>query len=487
MSLSLFAQNDFEAFVKQREASYDNFKQKTNDEYESFRKRINDEYASMLERSWKEFQAFSKIEVPEDKVKPVPPVVYPKDDKQDNPQPKLLPYKDVVPAPKPTPQPEPIAPINEIPQPVTPVVVKKSFSFFGTQAEVRFDNTMRNELIGIDERSLSKAWKNMSTSQYTNLVHDCLQIRKQKSLCDWAYLEMLRNFSESVYGKGTNSATLLMAYIYCQSGYKMRFARANNKLYMLYASSHIIYNKSYFTVNGVKFYPYGDSPDNIYIANISFPSEKAMSLYVPTEQLLAVKTSPVKTRQSKRYHEMRTSMTSNLNLMDFYSTYPTSMIGSNLLSRWAMYANTPMSESVKKQIYPSLRTGINGCNQLQAVNKLLNYVQTGFVYEYDDKVWGHDRAFFAEESLYYPYCDCEDRSILLSRIIRDLLNLKVILIYYPGHLAMAVNFTENVNGDYIMLNGKKYIVCDPTFINAPVGRTMPKMDNSQATVILLDN
>lgn len=60
------------------------------------------------------------------------------------------------------------------------------------------------------------------------------------------------------------------------------------------------------------------------------------------------------------------------------------------------------------------------------------------------------------------------------------------MIYYPGHLACAVNFTENVNGDYINLNGKRFIVTDPTYIGAPVGRTMPDMDNSTAKVIMLN-
>ena len=124
---------------------------------------------------------------------------------------------------------------------------------------------------------------------------------------------------------------------------------------------------------------------------------------------------------------------------------------------------------------------------MTAVNKILNYVQTGFTYEYDDKVWGHDRAFFAEESLYYPYCDCEDRSILFTRLVRDLLGLKCILIYYPGHLASAVEFTkDNVVGDYISLNNRKFIIADPTYIGAPVGETMPKMDNKTAKVILLE-
>lgn len=485
MPFTGIAQDDFDDFIKRHNTSFGNFVKERNAEYEAFRKKVNEEYAAMLEQAWKEYNAFTKISVPEDKVKPVPPVVFPMDDK--TPVPKPLPYKDVVTVPKPEPQPEPIAPIEESPKPVTPVVPKVSFSFFGTLADVRFETSMKNNLTVINEHSISKAWKDMSTDNYTNLVYDCLQIRKERHLCDWAYLEMLHCMSEKLQGKGTNSATLLMAYVYCQSGYKMRLARGGNgKLYMLYASKHIIYDKSYYDVDGTKFYIYGDAPKQIYICDISFPKEKAMSLYIPDELLLAYKASPVKTRCSARNSDVRTTMTTNLNLMDFYATYPTSMIGDNFVSRWAMYANTPMSERVKQQIYPSLRTAIKGCSQLVAVNKLLNYVQIGFEYEYDDKVWGHDRAFFSEESLYYPYCDCEDRSILFTRLVRDLLGLKCILIYYPGHLAAAVEFTEaDVVGDYILLNNRKFVVSDPTYINAPVGRTMPGMDNKIAKVILL--
>lgn len=108
------------------------------------------------------------------------------------------------------------------------------------------------------------------------------------------------------------------------------------------------------------------------------------------------------------------------------------------------------------------------------------------MYEYDDKVWGHDRAFFAEESLYYPYCDCEDRSILYSRLVRDLLGLDVILVFYPGHLATAVAFNNPIEGDYIDIHGRKFTICDPTYIGAPIGTTMPDMDNSTAKIILLN-
>ena len=134
---------------------------------------------------------------------------------------------------------------------------------------------------------------------------------------------------------------------------------------------------------------------------------------------------------------------------------------------------------------PALRKQIQGLSTRAAVERILNFVQTAFVYEYDDKVWGGDRAFFPEETLFYPYADCEDRSILFSRIVRDLLNLPVVLIYYPGHLATAVAFPGAEQGDYISLNGKRFTICDPTYIGAPVGATMPNMNNQTAQAILL--
>jgi hypothetical protein len=162
------------------------------------------------------------------------------------------------------------------------------------------------------------------------------------------------------------------------------------------------------------------------------------------------------------------------------------MLDNNIMTKWSIYANTPLSKDVKEQLYPQLKPLINDKTQLEAVNILLNWVQTGFEYEYDDKVWEGDRVFFAEESLNYPFCDCEDRSILFTRLVRDLIGLKCILVFYPGHLAAAVNFTDSVNGDYIQLNGQKYIVSDPTYIGASVGMTMPEMDNKTAKVILLE-
>jgi hypothetical protein len=150
-----------------------------------------------------------------------------------------------------------------------------------------------------------------------------------------------------------------------------------------------------------------------------------------------------------------------------------------------MYANTPMDKNLEEQLYPQMREKLAGMSKLDAVQHLLNWVQTGLEYEYDDNVWGHDRAFFGEESLFYHFCDCEDRSILLSHLVRDLVGLDVVLVYYPGHLAMAVDFKEDVDGEYYMYDNRKFVVCDPTYIGASVGQAA--MEPNGITLILLDS
>ena len=53
------------------------------------------------------------------------------------------------------------------------------------------------------------------------------------------------------------------------------------------------------------------------------------------------------------------------------------------------------------------------------------------------------------------------------------MNLDIVFLHYEGHLATAVAFDEDISGDHIKANGRKYLVCDPTYINAPIGMEMP--------------
>lgn len=462
---------------------YNSFKQQAINEYEGFRTEANRQYAEFMEQAWKKFKLMPAIPKPKDE--DVKPVVVPKEEEDKKPiETKPLPIKEeVVTPPVIEPQPKPVAPIREQPKPTEKYV---SFMYYGTELRVRFNDEERFQLKDLKNHTLAEMWKTLSDGRCDNTIRDCLEYRLTLQLSDWGYLMMLKELAEACLGKG-NEAQLLLAYIYCQSGYKMRLAKDDNALYLFYASRHRIYNKAYYMNDGYCMYALADKDVvGVDFCDVPFPKEQPLSLYIPQQPQLACDMSEGRVLKSRRYDDFKVQTSVNKNLINFYNSYPSSEVNDNFMTRWQMYANTPMAKEVTDVLYPTFKEKLKGLSQLEAVERLLNWVQTAFVYEYDNKVWGGDHAFFAEESLYYPYCDCEDRSILFSHLVRDLLGLKVVLVYYPGHLATAVCFTDEVKGDYISLGNDRFVICDGTYIGARVGRTMPDMDNKSATVILLE-
>lgn len=480
------AQNNDDAFnnsrVKTGGSNTSAFNQNRASNFNDYRQKLNAEYVRLTREQWRNFNSFRGLDVPDKDAKPVSPIRMSdeeaKRDKQDN---RIDINGSVTPI-RGNNQPQPVAPIQEIPD-NNPQYF--SFSYLGTPIQVRKPQGGMPRLNGINESEVADAWETLCDNRFNNMVIDCIKERSSKKLCDWAYLMMLKSLSESFCGSGTNEATLLMSFIYSQSGYKMRLGQYNGKLEMLYASQHKVYGVPYFECDGDKFFAMSRLSGSIKINAAKYPKEQSMSLWVDNEPQVKFLGTPTRTLTSKRYPDMSVKVSVNKNLLSFFNSYPTSEVGGNFMTRWAMYANTPVCKEIQNELYPQLKSYLSGCSQLEAVERLLNWVQTAFVYEYDDKVWGGDRAFFPDETLYYPYCDCEDRSILFTRLVRDLLGLRCILIYYPGHLASAVNFTNQVSGDYINVNGTKFVVCDPTYIGASVGHTMPDMDNNNAKVIVL--
>ena len=496
-ALPLMAQqSSFDAFKQQQNSKFNQFKENKQADFDAFRKRVNEEYADFMRQAWKEFPVHEAEKPKKEPI--VEPVVYepkpeeekplPKEDIKplDSPKPKvetqpvqIAVQPKVMVVPKPTPTPEPIAPVK----PKEESYKKVSIGFYGAIITIGFPLNDNLKLRALDENAVADAWTQLSDARYDISVKTALDARKANNLCDWAYLKMLQAVTEKQYGK-TNEAILAQAFLLVQSGYRIRLATGNGQLRLLIASLYDIFDFSYFTINGEKFYNIsGEHGAKLRICESKYDKERSLSMQISSLPKLGVEQTPKRTLTSKK--GVTASVSLNKNLIDFFNNYPQACFNGDQNTRWAAYANTPVEKAVKDMLYPPLKKTISGMNEKEAVGILLNWVQTAFEYGYDDKIWGDDRAFFAQETLYYPYSDCEDRAILFSRIVRDILGLDVVLLHYPGHLATAVAFNEDVNGDYFNYKNRKYVVCDPTYINAGVGRTMPGMNNQAAQIVAL--
>lgn len=478
VTFTAFSQNtvSYDDFFNSSKSSYSQYGDYARQQYTSFREKANKDYVEFLKKTWGTYEAY--VPIPKPQEIPIPPQPY--KEPVDNTPIEITPQEEPIVIIEP--QPQPIEPIKDNPVPTDDNVI---LDFYGIHEQIRMPELARlsYSISSIDQ--IAASWDNLCHDEIDNILYDCLQLRQKYNLCDWAYLQMLDKLSIQVCGKG-NGATLLMAFLFCQCGYQMRLALDGTRLYMLYGSQHQIFDQGYFNIDGTNFYPFGEPSNSIQICEAEFEGEAPLSLLISSEQPLGGASSKNRVISSKRYSDAVASSSVYTNLIDFYNSYPTSALNNNPMTRWAMYANTPLSKKTKEILYPGLRKAIQNKSKVLATDILLNWVQTGFVYEYDDKVWGHDRAFFAEETLYYPYCDCEDRSILFSRLVRDLLGLDVALIYYPGHLATAVCFDQEVSGDAMIIGDRKFIVCDPTYIGAPVGAQMPDLEYDKAQAIILN-
>lgn len=384
-------------------------------------------------------------------------------------------------------QPKPFVPVI-IPEGTT-VTQKCEFDFFGTHIAIAIDDDCRFKLESNDNQGVAKAVGALAKNDKYNVVlENCLNAREKLKLNDWAYYSMLIKLGETFFGEKCNEATLLSAYLYCMSGYQMRFAfdRSTRKLLILVACEQLVSGAPYCRYDGVKFFIFSTEANSASVelewCTFALPKEKAMSLWMKDEPQFADDARLVKHRPYLASKPVAYKV--NKNLIDFYNTYPVPSTDGDEYSRWIYYAQTPMSENAQATVYPELRKQLAGKSTFEQLRTIMYFIE-GYRYGYDDDVWGHDRAFFPDETLYYPMSDCEDHAILFSRLVRDLMGLPTALVYYPGHLAAAVCVDDDIPGDYLVTGNTKYLVCDPTIYYGGPGKTMTQMAGKPAKLILI--
>lgn len=446
-------------------------RKKAETEYAAFRKKANEEYSAFMRKEWEQFNVHPAEPKPKE---PAPPKPQPKPQSRVETQTKSLPKPTVTTPEKPKPQPTPAVP----PAPEKPTT---AFSVYGTQCSVHAQtNEMAFKMNSVDEKGAAEAWKLMSQSKYDGLLHDCLEQRDALKLGDWGYLDLLKSVSERMLGQGTNEAVLMQMYLFVQSGYKARIGKQDGRLVLLVPLSHKIYSYSYVVIDGVRYYVLSKNRQGgVAVCNFNFPKEQVASIVMSEQPELKYTPTQKRTFESRQFGTMKVEVAENKNLIDFLNGYP-------LSSEWSGYARAGLSKELKEAIYPTLREQIAGKSQKKAALMLLNFVQTAFDYATDQDQFGYERPLFGDESFYYPKNDCEDRAILYSILVRDLIGLDVVLVLYPGHLGTAVHFTDNVEGSYYDVDGKHYVVCDPTYIGAGVGEVMPQFENTKVTIVKID-
>ena len=482
------AQINRDAFNKQREdmreqynrqrnqarQQYADDRRKAAEEYAAFRKKANEEYAAAMERAWQRMTVQPAEEKPKEPAPPKPPAP-PAPDVKITTMP--LPKAEVVPPPPPVPPVIPAPPVLE-PEPEAPTM---TFAVYGTDCNIHTSiDGLRFKLTSVEEKDVAAAWKSLSQEKYDGMLHDCLAQRDALQLGDWGYIKLLQSATEKLLDKGSDESVLLQFYLLTQSGYSARIAKMDGHLVLLVAFNQKIFGYSFTFVDDTRYYlTKKTKSEYIEVFNFGFPREQVANVMLTSLPKFKGKIQPKHTFSGQRFGTMTANIAVDKSLIDYLNEFPL------LLGHWEGYANAGLSDGVKADLYPALRSQIEGKSKYKAVFMLLDFVQYAFQYATDQDQFGYERPFFGDESFYYPKNDCEDRAILFSILVRDLVGLDVALVHWPGHLGAAVAFDEQVEGDYFLLDGQRYTVCDPTYVGAKIGMTMDIFKNAEAKLIKL--
>jgi len=478
--------SEFEKWMNQETKSYQEYRDKRDKEFTGF-----------LKNQWKEMQTFQGL-VRDKTPKPVKipvaprprPVVKPKLPKTDKKPIKVVektpvkikqPLKPVVKVP-------PIQPVSKpvIVKPVPVVQLPKGkiieVEFYGQKLKFTYDPKLHVRLaLRINEKAMSRYWSALSKADYEPLLKQINAQRKPLNLNDWGYALLINEIAKGINPRLSSEQAMFAWFMLTKAGYQARIAYDSRQVFLLLPSRQQLFAAPYFTFDKVRYYALGfdgkkQKPGRVFTYNGQYPGATKrldMSLNRTINTVRNENSKYLSFKFKNKTHRIHVGYDNQT--VAFLRTYPQMDIG--------MYFDAKVNQSTGNPLLQQLKPLVEGKSEQEAVNLLLRFVQTSFKYKTDEVQFGIENYLFMEETLFYPYSDCEDRSIFFAWLVHNLLGLEVVGLDFPGHIAAAVNFNEQVRGDAFRSNGKRYVITDPTYINANAGMIMPEYKNKKPGII----
>jgi len=507
LASSALAQIDDDPFKKMDE-KYEAKLNRMNKDYEANLKRMQAEYDAHLKQMNSAFKkylkkGFTEVEQTESVVKPIEvpkpidqPVYKPIVVDKVEPTKKLDPIADSNPAAEPIAIPAPIkpevviadasaysiTPILQLPQDAATYKTALSVDFFGSSAALSLDRRMKNlSLSSVKPAAFASYWDKFTATYYQLYIESLVAYAEEKNLNDWGVYQLIHKSSQQLFSSANNQTIWTWA-IMNQAGYQAKIGYSGSSLSLLLPFMQEVYEKPYYNIEGSNFYLMNTKlgKRNLMTYTESFGgATKKVDLHLPFSLNFNAPSNAVVRKTTLPNESEALQLKMDKTVMAFLASYPQTVN--------TVYLNAAMSGTVKETLYEYLTPRLEGKSETEAVTYILNYLHHSFEYKTDRDQFNKEKMFFPDELFYYPYSDCEDRVVLFTRLVNELLGLDAVALTYFSHMAAAVSFATPVEGYNLMVDGRTYTITDPTYINAPIGSVMPEYEEYTPMAIKINN
>lgn len=154
------------------------------------------------------------------------------------------------------------------------------------------------------------------------------------------------------------------------------------------------------------------------------------------------------------------------------------------IDEYKNYINDANNKAIIAEIVKVIRDIANQYSYSDAavVREVAKFVQDVIEYQYDSDTIGDDEyPRYPIETLYERQGDCEDTSILMAALLKEL-GYEVGFLHLPGHLAVALRTADNYSGGaYYEINGHRYLYIESTGSGWNIGDIPEDVQGQQAT------
>lgn len=436
--------------------SFADFKRVQSESFSKFRDKKDSEFNKYLQSQWEEYNAYispSMYEKP--KPKAVPAL---SEKKPQNVGPNLL-ITIKPPVVK-----------NVIPPVKTVKDYDVSFAFYGTTLGFDMDKKIKNaNFYPRNQKGIVNFFSVMATSDYDDMLNRIKLTCKQMNLNDWGAYLLVERLSRTLFTSPDN-AKLFSWFMFNKLGYRVKVALgADRHVVLLHEIKGKMYSTPNYTLGEKKFYVIAKynkgSIGSIYTYKQDYPdATKALDFELKSLPVLE-KNIQTKSVSFKEYGKLYSAAYSyNKNLINFMDSYPQ--------VDYDVFFNAPFEYDTYKEIAGDIKKYTDNKKASEALNFVLHFVQNAFKYERDNEQFGREKVMFAQETLYYDKSDCEDRAVLYARLVKELFGISVVGVKYKDHMSTALHVP--MQGDSVKVTGQRYVLADPTYINASLGQSIPK-------------
>jgi hypothetical protein len=355
------------------------------------------------------------------------------------------------------------------------VVAKKNIviDFWGNKLKFKKVVLPVFNKVSVNKKVMISYW-NIDDEEFEYLAKTIKKYKKEFNLDDWAVFKITESLSQYFY----NNETLISLFTWKMLNdlkYDIRLATRSNRFVLLLPFKMDIYAKSYVKIKNQKFYIFDKKKSSRGVKTYAKAGAglKKLSYFQPGQIIWPSKSMLAKYRAlTFKYNNKKVAINIgfNSNRISYLATYPQ--------VEFANYFAQNLSSITKNSLVESVAPYLKNENRLTQLDFLLKMIQFGISYETDQKQFGRERYMYFEETIAYPYADCEDRSFLYGWMAKNLLNVDFIGLLYPNHVAVALKLsheeTKKIGGTKVIYKGSVYTVADPTYVGAGIGMANTK-------------